>query len=341
MTPTVSVIVPCYNEEKTIGLLLSSIGAQTWPVSDLEVIIADGISTDGTRQKIEEYQGIHPELAINVIENPRRNIPAALNSALKQAQGEYIVRLDAHSRPEEHYIERCMADLRNRQVEMVGGIWKIHPGGEGWIAKSIASAAAHPLGVGDALYRYTTRALLVDTVPFGAYRRDLLAKIGWYDETLLTNEDYEFNTRIRRAGGRIWLNPEIQSIYYARSGLGALAKQYWRYGYWKYRMLRRYPQTLRWRQAIPPFFVLSIVIMSFLALIWQLARVLLLLELGLYILVLMAGSIRHARQFQDVRMLIGIPLAIATMHIAWGAGFLGSMVKSLSGFSPTTVNNQD
>jgi succinoglycan biosynthesis protein ExoA len=339
--PTISVIVPCYNEEKTIQLLLSSINAQTWPVSDLEVIIADGLSTDRTRQKINEFQTAHPDLVIRVVENPRRNIPAALNSALAQAQGEYIVRLDAHSRPDEHYIERCLADLRDRQVEMVGGIWKIHPGSEGWMAKSIASAAAHPLGVGDALYRYTTHASLVDTVPFGAYRRDLLKKIGLYDETLLTNEDYEFNTRIRQAGGKIWLNPDIHSIYYARSSLRSLAKQYWRYGYWKYQMLRRYPRSLRLRQAVPPVFVLSVASLCILAFIWQLARVLLLLEIGIYLLVLLAGSIQQTRQSGDFRMLVGIPLAIATMHFTWGAGFIGSMVKSFSGISFMTVSNRN
>ena len=209
------------------------------------------------------------------------------------------------------------------------------------MARSIACAAAHPLGVGDALYRYTDRAALVDTVPFGAYRRDLLEKIGQYDESLLTNEDYEFNTRIRQAGGRIWLNPKIQSVYYARSSLSALAKQYWRYGYWKYRMLRRYPQTLRWRQAIPPLFVISVAGLCFLAVFWQLARVLLLLEIGLYLLVLLIGAIKPSRQLQDPRLLIGIPLAIATMHFAWGAGFLGSMVKSFSRNSSEKAYDQE
>ncbi len=339
--PAVSVIVPCYNEEKTIDLLLSAIYAQTWPVGDLEVIIADGLSSDGTRGKIKGFQKAHPDLLIQVVENPKRNIPAALNSALAQAHGEYIVRLDAHSRPDEHYIERCLADLRERQVEMVGGIWKILPGSEGWMARSIASAAAHPFGVGDAQYRFTNRASLVDTVPFGAYRRDLLEKTGWYDETLLTNEDYEFNTRIRLAGGRIWLNPEIHSIYYARSNLSALAKQYWRYGYWKYQMLRRYPRTLRWRQAAPPVFVLSIAALCLLALGWQLARELLQIEIGLYLFVLIVGSLQQARLLRDVRLLAGIPLAIATMHIAWGAGFIGSMVKSVSGISSMTEKSRD
>ena len=103
----------------------------------------------------------------------------------------------------------------------------------------------------------------MDTVPFGAFRRSLIDKIGLFDETLLTNEDYEFNTRIRQSGGRVWLDPEIVTVYYARSTLRDLARQYWRYGYWKFRMLRRYPDTLRWRQALPPLFVASLIGLTF------------------------------------------------------------------------------
>ena len=126
------------------------------------------------------------------------------------------------------------------------------------MAQSIAAAASHPLGVGDALYRHASKASQVDTVPFGAFKRELLALVGFFDESLLTNEDYEFNTRIRKSGGTIWLDPAIRSVYFARPTLAALARQYSRYGFWKWRMLRRYPETLRWRQGLPPLFVLSL-----------------------------------------------------------------------------------
>jgi succinoglycan biosynthesis protein ExoA len=333
--PTISIIVPCYNEEKTIHLLLQSIYDQTWVKSDLEVVIADGQSSDGTRQKIQEFQTAHPDLAIRLVVNPRRNIPAALNCAIAASAGGTIVRLDGHSQPAPDYVERCMADLNAGCGEMVGGVWRILPGGKGWIPLSIAQAAAHPFGVGDALYRYATQPAFVDTVPFGAFRRELLEKVGAYDESLLTNEDYEFNTRIRQSGGRIWLDPAIHSVYFARSNLLALAKQYGRYGFWKFKMLQRYPRTLRWRQALPPVFVFSLIFLAVLAFFWNLAAWLLLLDVLFYLVFLVFGAISPARRAVDFRLIAGIPLAIATMHLAWGAGFLGSVVKSVFGISRT------
>jgi len=276
---------------------------------------------------VAESQKKHPDLAVRIVDNPRRIIPAALNAAIRASQGEYIVRLDAHSVPAPDYIRRCISALQDGKGENVGGIWLIQPGGEGWVARSIAAAAASPLGVGDALYRYTSQAGAVDTVPFGAFRRALVDRIGPFDEALLTNEDYEFNTRIRRSGGKVWLDPAIHSVYFARPSLAALASQYFRYGFWKYRMLRRYPGTVRWRQALPPAFVLSLVFLLLLALFWSPAWILLACELGLYALVLLLAGARLALQRKDFGLAAGVPLAIAAMHVSWGGGFLVSVVK--------------
>jgi glycosyltransferase involved in cell wall biosynthesis len=206
----VSVIVPCYNEEATIRLLLEAIYQQSYSLEDLEVVIADGMSTDHTRQKIADFLNEYPRLHLLVVDNPKRAIPSGLNRAIEAAQGEYLVRLDAHSVPAANYIEECVAALDNERGDNVGGIWKIRSAGKSWIARSIAAAAAHPLGVGDALYRVGANAQYVDTVPFGAFRKELAVRIGLFDESMLTNEDYEFNMRIRNAGGRIWLDPAIQ-----------------------------------------------------------------------------------------------------------------------------------
>jgi len=219
------VIVPCYNERGTIRLLLAALAAQTYPRSAMEVVIADGRSTDGTRDEITRFQQEHPELAIQIVDNSQRHIPAGLNRALEAAQGEIIVRLDAHSVPHEAYLARCVDALQAGRGDNVGGVWQIQPRGAGWIPRSIALAAAHPLGVGDAHYRFTERAQAVDTVPFGAFYRGLIDAIGPFDETLLTNEDYEFNVRIRQSGRRVWLDPQIRSTYFARGSLGALARQ--------------------------------------------------------------------------------------------------------------------
>jgi succinoglycan biosynthesis protein ExoA len=326
--PLISVIIPCYNEETTIGLLLNAIYVQTAPREDLEVILADGISSDRTLQKIQEFQEAHPDLAVRVVDNPKRIIPAALNCALAAAQGEFIVRLDAHSIPSADYVELCIKALRADKGENVGGIWEIRPGKDSWIGRSIAAAAAHPFGVGDALYRYTRQAGYVDTVPFGSFRRSLIDKIGWFDESLLTNEDYEFNTRVRLNGGRVWLDPQIHSVYFARRTLGELVKQYWRYGYWKFRMLIRYPTTLRWRQALPPVFVVSLIALGILSLVWPLARLVFGLELLCYFLVLWMGSVLVAFRKKDLRLLVGIPLAIISMHLSWGGGFIYSLLTT-------------
>ena len=205
-TPTqVSVIIPCYNEVTTIRPLLDALRDQTYPRQAMEVVISDGGSTDGTQAAIKRWQSTHPDLQVTVIVKPSHGIPAALNIALKAAGGTIIVRLDAHSKPNPEYVARSVEALESGKAENVGGVWDIQPGDKGWIARSIASAAGHPIGVGDARYRFTNQAGYVDTVPFGAFCRDLLDRIGFFDETLLTNEDYEFNTRVLQSGGRIWL----------------------------------------------------------------------------------------------------------------------------------------
>jgi glycosyltransferase involved in cell wall biosynthesis len=285
------------------------------------------MSSDGTRKVVADFQSAHPDLVVRIVDNSRRNIPAALNAAILSSRGEYIVRLDAHSVPAVDYFKRSLAALQAGSGDNVGGIWQIRPGGEGWMARAIAAAAAHPLGVGDALYRYASRPGPVDTVPFGAFRRALIDKIGLFDETLLTNEDYEFNTRIRKAGGTIWLDPAIRSVYFARSNLIDLARQYFRYGYWKYRMLRRYPGTVRWRQALPPIFVTSLAVLLILAFFWSPAWILFGLELGGYALIMILAGIRLAIQRRDSGLAGGVPLAIAAMHFSWGGGFLVSVVQ--------------
>ncbi|HLE16546.1 MAG TPA: glycosyltransferase [Anaerolineales bacterium] len=322
----VSIIVPCYNEQETIRLLLEAIYAQTYPRQDLEVIVADGMSTDRTRQEIAAFQSSHPALPVRVVENPQRIIPAGLNVAVRAAQGEYIVRLDAHSTPAPDYVARCVAALQTGAGDNVGGVWEIQPGGADWRANSIATAASHPLGVGDARYRLGGSAQAVDTVPFGAFRRSLVDRVGWFDETLLTNEDYEFNARIRRAGGTVWMDPSIRSAYRARSSYLELARQYWRYGYWKARMLRRYPETFRWRQ-LAGVFVLSFAVLGLLAIWFPWAGWLLALEVGVYLLGLFLAGAQVALRRREAALLVGVPLAIATMHFAWGSGFIWSMIK--------------
>ncbi|MEL7627089.1 MAG: glycosyltransferase family 2 protein [Anaerolineaceae bacterium] len=322
MNPLVSVIIPCRNEEKTIHLVLEALFQQIFPLEKMEVVIADGFSTDGTRSAIHVFCETHPALKILLVDNPKRIIPAGLNTAIKASQGDVIIRMDAHSLPKADYVQRCVDALMEGKAENVGGVWNISPQNKSWIARSIAAAAANPLAVGDARYRFTDKAGYVDTVPYGSYKRELFDKVGYFDESLLANEDYEFNTRIRQSGGRIWLDPAIQCTYFARPTLAALAKQYWGYGFWKAQMLKRYPETLRWRQALPPLFVLGLIALAAIGFFWGPAWVVLAVGLGLYLLVQLIPAIRIAQKSGDVSLSIGIVLATIVMHFSWGTSLI-------------------
>jgi GT2 family glycosyltransferase len=157
----------------------------------------------------------------------------------------------------------------------------------------------------------------------------LAYRVGLFDEGLLTNEDYEFNTRVRLGGGKIWLDPSIKSIYFARPNLMALARQYWRYGYWKAQMLRRYPQTIRWRQAIPPLFSASLLGLLFLGLFLPIAWNLLLLEIVIYATALLVVGLHTTLVNKSISHLVGLPLAIFTMHISWGTALLWGIIHPI------------
>jgi len=329
MLPKVSIIVPCYNEQSTIVSMLKAFRAQTFPCTEMEVVIADGMSTDGTRAAISAFQKEYPDLDVRVVDNARRSIPSGVNRAMEAARGEIIIRFDGHAKPYPDYVANCIAAHQAGRGDNVGGVWDIHPGADTWIAKSIAVAAAHPLGVGDALYRHAKQAAEVDTVPFGSFRRTLIERVGPFDESLLTNEDYEFNARIRKAGGKIWLDPSIRSVYFARSTLPELMRQYWRYGFWKWRMLRRYPDTLRWRQALPPLFVLSLIGLLVLSIFFPFVKILLAAELLLYSSIMILAGIHVALREQKAYLILGLPLGIFAMHLAWGSGFLWSILTSI------------
>ena len=321
----VSVIVPCYNEERTIQLLLKALLKQSFPLDKMEVVIADAESEDQTIEKIREFSALEPSLNIRVVKNFQRTIPAAVNLAAREAKGKYLVRLDAHSIPDKNYIKNSVDLLESGQAQNVGGIWDIQPGNQTCVAKAIARAASHTFGAGDAGYRLAAKAGFVETVPFGAFAKETFENLGGFNEDLLSNEDYEFNARLKKAGGKIWLDPSIKSQYFARKNFSELARQYSRYGYWKFRMLRSHPSTLRWRQAIPPIFVSIILGVTLLSLFWQFARIILAAILMIYLTSLLLVSISEVIKTRKICYL-NLIVAFAIMHLCWGGSFIFSMV---------------
>lgn len=317
----VSVVIPCFNEAATIERLLTALVEQTIPVETLQAIVVDGRSTDATRARVLSFAQTHPELDLQLIDNAARTIPKALNLGIAAAHGDVVIRLDAHSAPYPDYIERCLDVLSSTQAANAGGVWEIQPGSNGWIARSIAVAAGHWLGAGDARYRIDGQAGRVETVPFGAFKAEWLRRVGPFNERLLTNEDYEYNARILRAGGKIWFDPKIRSVYYARARFRDLAKQYARYGFWKARMLRLHPGTLRWRQALPPLFVAALLGLVAGSFFFGVPRWLLAVQLGLYVSVTMLAGLERAVRCRDWVLLAGLPIALWIMHLCWGGAF--------------------
>lgn len=325
--PKVSVIVPVFNEQATIWMLLEAIYNQSYPRHEIQVVISDGMSTDATRQVIEDFAREKPDLNIQIVDNHKRIIPSALNRGIENAQGNIIIRLDAHSIPYPDYIEKCVNAIEMGIGDNVGGMWEIQPGARSWQAKAIAIAAAYPLGVGDARYRVGGQAKYVETVPFGAFRKSLVDQIGMYNEKLLSNEDYEFNVRIVKSGGKIWFDPAIRSKYFARATFKDLARQYWRYGYWKGKMVQNFPETLRWRQFLPPLFILNLIFFIILGWFFLFARWVLATEIMIYLGVLLLAGIQVALKHGDWHFVFGIPIAISTMHLSWGTSFIWSMLS--------------
>ena len=310
----VSVVVPCLNEEGYIGGLLEAVLRQDTPLH--EVIVVDTGSTDGSIGILEAFKKQHPGVPLSWIVKPLGNIPDALNAGVSAATGEIIVRLDAHSCPSDSYVRLSVETLLETGAGVTGGVWTIAPGGAGAVARAIVAAVSHPLGAGDAAYRIGVRDAgrrTVDTVPFGCYRRETWEKAGGYNEKLLTNEDYEFNYRVRLGGQRVILDPRIRCTYVARATLRELAVQYFRYGWWKAQMLRQHPRSIRLRQAIPVAFVASLILLALAGRFGLFA-----VEAAVYALVLVAVGFRLGNPI--------LPAAFATIHFSWGIGMLTNLL---------------
>ena len=318
-----SVVVPCRNETARIAALLDALRLQQAPV--LEVVIVDTGSTDGTLDIVGRYRRRYSDLALRCLSHPGIGVPEAMNRGIEAAQGEIIVRLDGHCRPDPDYVGRAFDLLRETGAAVVGGVWDIAPGAPTQVAKAIALAVSHPIGAGDAVYR-TARTTdggrtEVDTVPFGCFRKTTWETLGGFDEPLHTNEDYEFNYRARSSGSTVVLDPSIRCTYFARSTLADLARQYFRYDWWKAQMLKRHPRSLRWRQALPGAFVPLFVSLAVAGLVWP-ASALLLGGLALaYAAILFAAAVQAAGRQRRWDLVWPLVAAFAIVHGSWSTGF--------------------
>ncbi len=322
---SVSVVIPCYNEERFIGKALEQLADQ-FESDRYEIIVVDGLSEDRTRAVIDEFKTRRPDLPVILVDNPARNIPTALNLGIAAARGNIIARMDAHAVPSNGYIRRCVEVLRSGTAGAVGMPCMVRAGADTLVARGIAAAVSHPFGIGDAKYRLGSSGPpqeAVDTVAFACFRKSLWKELGGYNESLHTNEDYDFNYRVRQSGRQVILDRAGHCDYFARTTLKALASQYVRYGGWKAEMIRLHPRSTKLRHLVAPLFVISILVLGIIGIFWKPAWWLLLVEVVTYLFcALLAGSQASNRSSKNFAMVLVMPLIFATIHLTWGSSFL-------------------
>lgn len=323
--PFVSVVMPVRNEAGFIARSLGCVLNQDYPSDRLEVIVADGGSTDATRQIIASLQAIH--LHLRLIDNPGRIAPTGLNAATKRARGEIIVRVDGHCEIAPDYVRRCVEHLQRDAVDGVGG--PIETVGDTTMARVIATAMSSPFGVGGAAFRTVKgRTMLADTVPFPAYTRRIIERAGGYDEELVRNQDDEYNYRLRKLGAKLLLAADVRARYHSRATLIKLIKQYFQYGFWKVRVLQKHPRQMSLRQFVPPVFVASLLCTFLLSLTTTHGWLLLAAIIGCYLAVNLLASARIARRSRPFwPHLLLLPTVYASLHLSYGLGFLFGLIK--------------
>jgi glycosyltransferase involved in cell wall biosynthesis len=322
---SVTVIMPVRNEAVFIRRSLGAVLAQNYPSECMEVIVADGISDDETREIVGELISENGHVPVRLIDNPGRIVPTGLNAALRFAQGDIIIRVDGHCEIAPDYVRQCVEQLRQNGVDGVGG--PIETIGHDLLSDAISVAMSSRFGVGGSAFRtINNKSMLVDTVAFPAYTRRIISQCGPFDEELVRNQDDEYNYRIRKLGGKILLSPDIKSRYYSRSSIRSLWRQYFQYGFWKVRVLQKHPRQMSLRQFVPPIFVTVLLGSALLASFAAWARLLLILVTAGYVLAGLSASVLTSWK-KGWRYFPLLPFVFAALHLSYGSGFLVGLVR--------------
>ena len=316
-TPLVSLIIPVRNEEKYIAACMEAVLNQDYPPDRIEILVADGMSTDRT---VSIIQGLPGGDRIHIIPNPRGIQTAGMNEAIRQAHGDILMRIDGHTLIAPDYVRQCVRILNETGAQSVGG--PMNPIGLTPMGKAIAAAGKSVFAV-PTPFHVSNKAQYTDTVYLGAWPRQVFDQVGLFSETLDINNDYELNYRIRRSGGKIYLSPEIHSQYIGRQTLRGLALQYYRYGQAKLTMLHDNPGSVHLRHLAAPAFVALLIIGPIVSSFIPTFIKLWLLILATYGLADLVFSLQvtfrnNGKLSQLGRLLIVFP----TIHLAWGTGFL-------------------
>jgi len=323
-TPQVSIIVPCFNESNYVGPFLDNLIDQLDHNDALgvEVLVADGMSNDGTRRIIEQIAA--NDSRIGLIDNPGRIVSTGLNSAIREARGDVIVRMDVHSIYADDYVQKCVDTLNNTGADNVGG--SIRPRGVGYLQEAIAITSDSSFSMGGARFHDEDYEGLVDTVYLGCWRKKTLEHIGMFDEELVRNQDDELNLRITLSGGKIWQSKEIKSLYYPRPSLRSLFSQLRQYGYWKVRVIQKHQRPASLRSLVPGLFLGALLLLLALSVINNVFAWGFLLLAGIYAVATLMASIIACKRISRIKFLPIMPFIFATFHFGYGCGFLQGII---------------
>ncbi|MFH1036558.1 MAG: glycosyltransferase family 2 protein [Patescibacteria group bacterium] len=326
--PFVSVIVPCRNEERFIAECLESIISNDYPKERLEVLVMDGMSKDKTKEIIENVKSKNSGSGIRLIENPKIITPAAMNLGIKESNGEIIIKMDAHAVYAKDYISKCVKHLLESGADNVGGVLKTIPAKDTLVSKAIAISLSHPFGAGASYFRIgSDKPRWVDTVAFGCYQKKTLEKLGGFDEKMAKIEDYELNSRLRKAGGKILLAPDIIAYYYPSSdNLGSFFEHNFTDGIWSTYSFKFGFFSLSVRHLIPLFFVLSLLLTLILGIFFWVVRLTFDLIFLVYFIVNLYFSFRIAIQ-KGIKYFFVMPIVFTSRHIGYGLGSLWGIIK--------------
>jgi len=319
--PSVSIVIPCRNEIDHIANCLSSIFDQCEVPGGFEVIVADGMSDDGTREILSQLTSVHRSL--RVVDNPARITSTALNSGIREARGRYIAIMGAHAHYARDYLKASLQVSQQTGADNVGGSMVCV--GNSPLQKAIAAAHHSPFAVGGARWHNPIYEGPADTLFGGFYRREIFDQIGLFDETLVRNQDDELNLRLTLAGGKIWHSPRIKSWYHPRASLAALFHQYLQYGYWKVQIIRKHGRPASIRHLVPPLFVgglLGLLTLSFFSTVSLWLALTLIAAYGTCNVV--ASALTAVRtDFKNFFTLLGV---FPCYHFGYGVGFLRGVI---------------
>lgn len=311
--PSVSVVMPVRDEATHLESAVAAVLAQDYD-GPLELVLAVAPSSDGTEELAARLAA---DDRVRVVTNPSGRTASGLNAAVAVSSGEIVARVDGHCVVPPGYVARAVATLLGTGADVVGGIQDAQ--GTTPFERAVATAMTSRFGAGDAKFHYGGRPGPTDTVYLGVFRRSAIDRVGGFDETLVRNQDYDLNWRIRDTGGLVWFDPALRVQYRPRSSITGLARQYFQYGQWKREMLRRHPRSLRLRQLAAPAAVVADAAGTVLGVLVDRRC---LAVPALHVGAAVAAAAVARRPLDPLTRWVRVPAAFLTMHHAWGVGFL-------------------